>query len=145
MTRRRASHHLTRVVIAAAVIAIVGLGVGVTIWGQKAAERRDYQAVLAGPSCQEVSRPPAYISPAALKAMAFGGANFRYLRGDTDCQTVRPGQLGGDQEVPYCLFDRPGFVEVRAGAAKAAYVIPLGQASILIEPHAVRCTVGPPA
>ena len=131
--------------IAAAVIAIVGAGVGVTIWGQKAAERRDYQAVLAGPSCQEVSRAPPYVSETSLKAVTFSSVAFHYLRGDVDCQTVRPGRLSRDQELPFCLFDRPGFVEVRAGTAKAAYVIPVGQASILLEPHGVRCAVRPPA
>ncbi len=131
--------------MAATVIVMVALGLGLTIWGQKAAERRDYRAVLAGPSCRAVAEPPAYVRTAALRAMTFGGANFRYVRGDADCQTVRPGRLNGDQEVPFCLFDRPGFIEVRSGSTIASYVVPLGQASILIEPRAVRCAVQPSA
>ncbi len=111
--------------------------------GPKQAERRDYEAVLAGTPCTAVARAPSYVARASLKSLNFGGATFRYVRGDADCQTVRPGRLVNDTEVPFCLFDRPEFVEATAGATKASYVIAVGQASILVAPDGLRCAVKP--
>ena len=143
MTSRQTTQRLTRVIIAAAVTSVVAVGVGVTVLAQKQAERRDYEAVLAGTPCTAVARAPNYVAQASLKSLNFGGAEFRYVRGDADCQTVRPGRLVGDTEVPFCLFDRPGFVEVTIGATKASYVIAVGQASILVAPDGLRCAIKP--
>ena len=142
MTSRQSKQRLTRLIIAAAVTMLVILVVGVTVLAQKQAERSAYEAVLAGAPCASAARAPNYVAEASLKSLNFGGAEFRYVRGDADCQTVRPGRLVGDTEVPFCLFDRPGFVEVTTGA-RAAYVIPVGQASILAAPQGLRCSVRP--
>ena len=141
MTRRRKPRYLRRLIIAAAVTMLVVLVVGATVLAQKQAERRDYEAVLAGTPCAPAARAPNYVAEASLTSLNFGGATFRYVRGDADCQTVRPGRLVGDTEVPFCLFDRPEFVEAQAGATKASYVIPVGQASILVAPQGPRCAV----
>ena len=141
MPRRRKPRYLARVMIAAAVTLLVLFVVSLTVLAQKQAERRDYEAVLAGTPCTTVARAPNYVAQASLKSLNFGGATFRYVRGDADCQTVRPGRLVGDTEVPFCLFDRPEFVEAQAGATKASYVIPVGQASILVALQGPRCAV----
>ena len=143
MTSRRTTQRLTRVIIAAAVTLLVVFVVSLTVLAQKQAERRDYEAVLAGTPCTAVARAPNYVAQTALKSLNFGGAEFRYVRGDADCQTVRPGRLVGDTEVPFCLFDRPGFVEAKAGATKASYVVAVGQASVLLAPEGLRCSVKP--
>ena len=143
MTSRKIAQRLTRLIIAAAVTLLVLFVVSLTVLAQKQAERREYEAVLAGTPCTTVASAPNYVGRASLKSLTFGGTTFRYVRGDADCQTVRPGRLVGDKEVPFCLFDRPGFVEVGAGSARAAYVIPVGQASILVTPQALRCSVRP--
>ncbi len=143
MTSRRTTQRLTRVIIAAAVTLLVAFVVCLTVLAQKRAERRDYEAVLAGTPCKAVAHAPDYVARAALKSLTFGGAELQYLRGDADCQTVRPGRLVNDTEVPFCLFDRPGFVEVTIGATKASYVIAVGQASILVAPDGFRCAVKP--
>ena len=101
MTRRRKPRNLPRLIIAAAVTSVVAFGVGVTVLAQKQAERRDYEAVLAGTPCTTVASAPNYVAQASLKSLDFGGAKFRYVRGDADCQTVRPGRLVGDTEVPF--------------------------------------------
>ncbi len=143
MTRRKKPRYLSRLIIAAAVTLLVLFVVSLTVLAQKQAERRDYEAVLAGTPCTAVARAPSYVARASLKSLNFGGAEFRYVRGDADCQTVRPGRLVNDTEVPFCLFDRPGFVEAQAGATKASYVIAVGQASVLLTPEGLRCAVKP--
>ena len=143
MRHRRTPRYLPRLIIAAAVTLLVVFVVGLTVLAQKRAERRDYEAVLAGTPCMTVARAPDFIVQATLKPLNFGGAAFRYVRGDADCQTVRPGRLVGDTEVPFCLFDRPGFVEAKAGATKASYIIAVGQASVLLAPEGLRCAVKP--
>ena len=115
------------------------------ISGQKQAERSDYRAVLAGAPCPTAARTPDYVTPAPPQSVSFGGARFRYLRGDADCETVRPGRFGHDAPLPYCVFDRPGYVGVTAGAAHADYVVPVGQLSVLVQGSTLRCTVKPPA
>ena len=134
---------ITRIVIGmAVVVALAGAWLYLTLAG-KQTEQAAYKAVLAGRTCLSVARPPAYATEATLKTANFGGGTFRYMRGDVDCQVTRPGRMSGDADQPYCVFDRPGYVDVQTGSAHAHYVVPFGQASVLLAPGGPHCAIQP--
>lgn len=144
MTPRQRARRLQLAAAVLVALAVTGGGVAVLV-GVKAAERDAYAAYATGSPCQAVGAPPAFARSAKLKRIVIGEASFHFLRGDADCTVLRPGLMKGDEERPVCRFDHPGYVEVNAPGGEGRYVIPFGQASLVVEPRGPRCVIQPSA
>jgi hypothetical protein len=142
MTRKERTRLVQTLVAAIIACALAGGALAILI-GVKASERRALASYTAGPSCRRVDRPPSFVSEAALKRIDIGQASFRFLRGDADCTVLRPGRMDQDAEAPVCRLDHPGYVEASTPAGVERFVIPFGQASLVVEASKTRCAVQP--
>lgn len=122
-----------------ATVAVVALGLLLVVVGQRAYERQLFQAATQGAPCVAAKPDAAAAVSQPLRRYAFEGLSFSYVRGNIDCQMMKPGRAFGDDELPVCTFEYPGVLVVQSGGVTTAYDAPLGQVAVVRDRGRLAC------